>query len=1117
MSLFSLGSHPMPPLRPRHRKCRPGFALIITVVLVAFLVLLLVALASFTRVETTVAANMQQFAGARQNALMALNVALGRLQAAAGPDQRVTATADIVTGTHDDKRRWTGVWDVTTASPAPVWLVSTADATQPSGASSVTTALSSADTVELVGANTIDASVAGERVRVERQAITSETAPGLGGTDHTVGHIAWWVGDEGVKAKVSLRDPWAASGATAEQQGYRLRVAQRMGIERVDAASGAALDSAYPANAEAIAKVFDLRQLPMIDSAGSGALTTAAKNRFHDLTAGSWSVLADVAQGGLKKDLTAWLAHPSVLPADAPADDDHITRPAADDGTGFGLPRWGLLRSYAGIERGAALAPRPHTDRQQGAHPVITYFRMGYSASCDEDTPANPTPPLRIHVFPVLVLWNPYDTPLAAAQYEVAYGSRYNTATGVFIRPNAGDSDDPSWQVPPNLRKGRLVMSTAAMNNDPAPTPNGDQSVRRYFRFLVDSPVLQPGQSLVFTLDDTGPYTAGLPDEFPNRMSPHADYRKDNSAWFENAGMTMTADEIWVDKTTRAERKKLYVLTNGGEFETGLFPAQAEGANPTVAEMLAQNPYQLVQHIGLTEYTRRITPVGATEIDDTYICTYHWFQLQMSRAQTYFRTPRWLAQSNPRAPYHMASGDFLTQSFIGSSYSGVPTFNTFDGNLASSGDHLSAPPVIDTVLAGFADGAASAPWKRFFSLAQFQHASASTLAQAPGYAIGNSGASYHIYKADGSVGLADTSVSGTVLDSASVRYPANQIKRFYDLSYLLNRELWDRYYFSTIPSAGAEALTDSDIASSAYHLPNSRNVIRAGATAADLASASAFDRAAAGLLVNGGFNVNSTSVQAWRALLAAHNGVDATGAFTHPFARFSGTRAGDSANQSWSSGYRILSDAQIDALAEKIVAEVRARGPFVSLADFVNRRLRNDATGYKGPLQAAIDATDAESAAARRINDRAPFNDYSADTTTSHRIMTYGTTTASAATTAAFQQLLRGGATTTNTPSASRAAHAPGFLTQADLLQSIGPVLAARSDTFLVRAYGDVQNPATNEVEGRAWCEAVVQRLPEYVDDTLDAWAAPAAGTPNALFGRRFKIVSFRWLTDQDI
>ena len=98
----------------------------------------------------------------------------------------------------------------------------------------------------------------------------------------------------------------------------------------------------------------------------------------------------------------------------------------------------------------------------------------------------------------------------------------------------------------------------------------------------------------------------------------------------------------------------------------------------------------------------------------------------------------------------------------------------------------------------------------------------------------------------------------------------------------------------------------------------------------------AFDTAASCLRLRGGFNVNSTSVQAWRALLAGHRDLEVSGLFRHPFSRFvapSGT-----ANAALE-GHRLLSDDQIETLAEKIRDEVLARGPFLSLADFVNRRL----------------------------------------------------------------------------------------------------------------------------------------------------------------------------------
>jgi hypothetical protein len=89
---------------------------------------------------------------------------------------------------------------------------------------------------------------------------------------------------------------------------------------------------------------------------------------------------------------------------------------------------------------------------------------------------------------------------------------------------------------------------------------------------------------------------------------------------------------------------------------------------------------------------------------------------------------------------------------------------------------------------------------------------------------------------------------------------------------------------------------------------------------------------------------------------------------------------------------------------------------------------------------------------------------------------------------------------------------------QQDLVQAFAPVLAARSDTFVIRTYGDTQNPATGQVVARAYCEAVVQRLPEYVDATATpAEQTPVAGSTNDKLGRRFKIISFRWLSNHDI
>ena len=94
----------------------------------------------------------------------------------------------------------------------------------------------------------------------------------------------------------------------------------------------------------------------------------------------------------------------------------------------------------------------------------------------------------------------------------------------------------------------------------------------------------------------------------------------------------------------------------------------------------------------------------------------------------------------------------------------------------------------------------------------------------------------------------------------------------------------------------------------------------------------------------------------------------------------------------------------------------------------------------------------------------------------------------------------------------SNATGTPAFLTQADILQSIGPKLSARSDTFSIRAYGEVKDNA-GRVVARSVCEAVVQRVPEYVDSSND----PYVEDIDDRMGRRFEIVDFRWLAPTEI
>jgi len=261
-------------------------------------------------------------------------------------------------------------------------------------------------------------------------------------------------------------------------------------------------------------------------------------------------------------------------------------------------------------------------------------------------------------------------------------------------------------------------------------------------------------------------------------------------------------------------------------------------------------------------------------------------------------------------------------------------------------------------------------------------------------------------------------------------------------------------------------------------------------------------------LIKGAFNVNSTSVKAWRAFLQGNKalalesvqGTTDSGTGT-PFPLGS-TTSNTSSNNGWEKFSR-LSDAQIDTLAEKIVDQVKARGPFMSLSDFVNRRIGNDSRSYQGALQEAIEqaGTNGNQTSGIRSN-------------TSDSIPNY-----------ANYASLFPYAISPYLGSRNNATGVPLEVNQANILLPLAPRLSARSDTFRIRAYGEVRD-ADDKIIAQATCEAVVQRLPEYVDPDTDPtnndpWdddsETPTLNTINQTYGRRFEIQSFRWLDQSEV
>ena len=213
---------------------------------------------------------------------------------------------------------------------------------------------------------------------------------------------------------------------------------------------------------------------------------------------------------------------------------------------------------------------------------------------------------------------------------------------------------------------------------------------------------------------------------------------------------------------------------------------------------------------------------------------------------------------------------------------------------------------------------------------------------------------------------------------------------------------------------------------------------------------------------------------------------------------------------------------EIDTLATRLVEEVKRRGPFLSMADFVNRRLEPDSSvtddervyqEVLGTLQAVINKATAED---QSINYHYYSNQGNGSPIMSIKpVDDWNSFTVSEA---AQEAMFGYPISTINRQGGLIHNYAPNFLSQADVLTKIGPSITVRGDTYVIRSYGDSIDPRTGKIAARAWCEAVVQRVAAPVgwDGSNDQLVQPQAPEETG-FGRHFKIVSFRWLSKEDV
>ncbi len=530
------------------------------------------------------------------------------------------------------------------------------------------------------------------------------------------------------------------------------------------------------------------------------------------------------------------------------------------------------------------------------------------------------------------------------------------------------------------------------------------------------------------------------------------------------------------------------------------------------------------------------------------------------------RVPQYFSSSNSAYTYSgslnllNAPFDFYTYALTDFSGTGVPQCDPFTGEGFVLTGLDAATGLGKAVVAGL-------PVRPLQSLAELQSCDIRATNPAPPfgyYLIGNSDAS-PVLPPDDPVGRF---IPQDYLSTATMMHrdanPANHLQ--YDDSYCLNHVLFDDWFVSSLapppsrwnpPSVGAEFTWDAsvladlqstweEVRTGAARLPNAAYAPLASAAGfaidtttvslagTDPALSPHFLRLAAHLKVEGQFNVNSLSVAAWRAVLGhlrgqrvpvLEPGATSAGsvAADNPLPRFqvSPQVAASAASTSRAvTGFAALTDTQLDRLAEEIVRQVRLRGPFLSLSEFVNRRLSEaDGTDTDPTLGGAL------AMALRRLEAASATHPAPGALARGKPATRFEDLTPSLLPPTQFRNFALG----EWIEPAGRYAHPraaqgssnfgmPAWPRQADLLQGLAPVVAVRDDTVVVRACGTASGVT-------AWCEVTLVRAPDYVDARVASHESPfgdgvvsgTVGLANGVMGRRYRVASFRWLRPDEI
>lgn len=1142
------------------RGLQSGFSLVITLALMVLLSLLAVGMLSLAGLSVRNSERGEDMRIARTNARLALMLALGDLQKQMGPDQRVSMVADQRAGggdgaessSHPLARQWAGVYNAWPAEsstrPAAAfrrWLVSGDPATVDKEGF--------ADRAPAQGMRLVAGGTLGDGG--DAAAVSVPTLR-MQGTKGGPARLAWWVADQNLKAAIATREP--NTGTTVADIRGNLQGAPRNAVELTDAGGVRAFDEDW---------ADDLDPEVLTSWAQTGFAATSPQAHlplFHDLVAHSSGLLTNVRAGGFRRDLSMQLER-SVMscpmtPLYQVGGESGInlrelcayykmTDELRFSGSGQ-FTTGGRIASrspYLIMESSPALCQ--NDDEFHFKMPVVVNYQMIFSFSVRQVASGGATVN-RLHLVadPVITLWNPLDVPVVIPQstflsvkyWQLPYDFMVRRANGTVLTCPLIASLSPSGDFNyMSMRMGELEQLVfkpgevikVSQSGNMMVNSNTDHNLQARAGFNYGGGVALPLRTTAGAFVDLSSNELITYEVRPNRYTAGATTSSGGTPSGNPAHtrhFSLTHHELYVGQDRGSNSLGfggMYVDFDFGNRRLRADELRSEnqpGTKPPAARLYADRLPQIFPPVTYSQGR----PLSVPEM----LAAKSPFMVFSFSAKTETGTDtgtRFLARFNPRA-HHMDFYDLSTRERAMLPYEvrvePLTSWKNRSLEVSTNGNAFFGGGLNAQYGSSFVT-THSVPREPVVSLAALQHSMANgfeVFRPKYGYATlnGREPMLPHISHAIGN------SLAPAVLppDRTSGSLPGP--RPLADHSYLANLGLWDDWFFSSIaPRRSATAgvnMTQRVVAERFFNGTEDLRIRRyrpdldgedagrllgsyfSGATSNE----TAIREIASHLRVDGMFNVNSTSVEAWKAVLGGlkgrgivvgddsggervlseGEGVAVTGLAVPRDMVAEGQGLTQVADAAQWSGRRRLSDEDIDSLARALVKEIRRRGPFLSLADFVNRRPGSDKNlARAGAVQQALDSSEVT------IN-RGPSG--------------------------AGRSVSQGAAAAFDFPEAELGAISygiPGVVKQADILTPIAPILSARSDTFLIRAYGESVD-ASGVVRARAWCEAVVERDRGFIDPANKATAVTTALTAvNQRFGRRFEMVSFRWLQEGDI